>query len=90
MFKGGDSPHFTPSHPLGRLLGHCFYCLWSLKHVSFLHPLETPKKGLLTWVIGKLGRKEPDMCELKSVNSEENIVNNSFSIFSPSFLIVLE
>lgn len=28
------------------------------------------------------------MCMLKSVNYEEDIVNNSFSIFSPSFLKV--
>lgn len=90
MLEGGESPHVTPSHPLGRLLGHCFYCLWSHKHVSLLYPLEMPKKGLLSWVIGKLGGKEPHMCMLKSVNYEEDIVNNSFSIFSPSFLKVLE
>lgn len=52
------------------------------------NPLEAPKKGLFSWVIGKLGGKEHDMCMLKSVNYEEDIVNNSFSIFSPLFLKV--
>lgn len=39
-------------------------------------------------MIGKLGGKEHDVCMLKSVNYEEDIVNNSFSVFSPSFLKV--
>lgn len=41
-------------------------------------------------VVWKLGGKDPGLCSLKSVSYRENMINNSFSIFSPSFSKVLE